>query len=541
MPSKKSVDKVTYTLKMRIYPNEAQKKKIDAMIHALHIAYNITFHEVFQKNPLVCSEPKENGSVWPDFDKMANAAWIHKLYEINPSIKEAEAPASSLESNIGLFLSDAKRAWKMGMGNLPIDKVNRKDFHFYSKAEPRLSFSFQMPAKNLIVSEDNPKVAWIIISKKVGKIKARGFNSKLRFGDDFLTFNEALSCGMLNKKLTVKISRDRCDDYYTSITMPDFCHSGVNPVSKSRTEVGLDVGIKNIATLSDGTEIENKHFKKKYNKKLCQYNRQLSRRWGPSNLSFRDYNKSIKNENRRLPEEKRQPLATASKRYLKTKRNKARLERRIARQRDTYYHQQTGYLVQNYSTIAVETLRVKNMMRNHKLASALSDAAMSDFISKLTYKSKRSKIKLLTIGTFEPSSQLCSVCNYQNTKVKNLGIREWVCPQCNTKHNRDVNAAKNILAIALSKGSVSDDEITIPAKKKKKSRSGPDKVNIIMPDRPNIVVQYSKELTTRNNPRYVIYDKNTQSVVDDAQGSGYRSVANAKNCYKSKRKHSLSN
>ena len=297
----------------------------------------------------------------------------------------------------------------------------------------------------------------------------------------------------------------------------------------------MDVGIKDIAILSTGQKIENKHFKQNRKATLSRLNRKLSRRWGPANPGFRDYNKEIRKSNLKCPEEDRKPPAQPSNRYLKTQRKKARLERRIARQRDSYYHQQTAALVRQSSLIAVETLQVKNMLRNHKLAYALSDAAMSDFLTKLKYKAERRQVKILPIGTFEPSSQLCSVCGAQYPRAKNLNVREWICPQCDAHHDRDVNAAKNILKIALAKGVAADDSPP-PEQAPKPPPGSRRKDKIILTDKPEIVVTFSKELSGLNNPRYVIRNSKTNEIIDDAQGMGYRSISNAKNCYKAKKK-----
>ena len=188
----------------------------------------------------------------------------------------------------------------------------------------------------------------------------------------------------------------------------------------------------------------NKHFKKAKDKKLRRLNRQLSRRWGPVNIVFRDYRHAIKEENEQIKE----PLP--SKRYEATRLKRALIERKTMRQRDTYYHQITAEIINKSKKIAVETLKVKNMMKNHRLAYVLSDAAMSSFISKLKYKYEQNDVELVQINMFDPSSQRCSVCGAINKKVKNLDMRSWVCPECQTQHDRDVNAAKNILYLFIA-------------------------------------------------------------------------------------------
>lgn len=526
-------------MKMQLYPSAAQKEKLDKIFHALHVAYNITFHEVFQKNPMVCTAPNENGDVWPDFKKITNKSWRAHLIACNSAV--AEAPAAALTTNNGLFLLDGKRAWKDGMHNRPVSENLRKDFRFYNRGNPRRSFMVQMPSRNLKPSPDNGKVAWVSIPTVNGRIKARGFNRKLWFGENGAhTFTQALEQNELAKNLTVRVSKDNCDSYYISITFSEGQKQDrqlylENPALQTAVPIGVDVGIKDIAILSTGRKIENKHFKQNRKATLSRLNRKLSRRWGPTNPGFRDYNKEIRKSNLKCPEEDRKPPAQPSKRYLKTQGKKARLERRIARQRDSYYHQQTAAMVRQSSLIAVETLQVKNMLRNHKLAYALSDAAMSDFLTKLKYKAERRQVKILPIGTFEPSSQLCSVCGAQYPRAKNLNVREWICPQCYAHHDRDVNAAKNILKIALAKGAAEDDSLP-PDKAPNPPPGSRQKNRIILADKPEIVVTFSKELSGLNNPRYVILNTKTNEIIDDAQGKGYRSISNAKNCYKAKKK-----
>lgn len=531
----------TYSMKMQIYPSAEQAAKIDRIFRALHLAYNITFHEVFQLNPAVCTEPKADGAVWPDFRKMAKAEWKDFLISQNPAI--AEAPAAAITTNNGLFLLDAKRAWEKGMHKLPVIPEKRRDFRFYNAGKPRTSFLVQIRPDSLLPSADNPKVAWVTIPK-VGRVKARGFNLKLRFGENGLhDYAEALAAGELPTQLSTRVSRDNCGDYFVSITFSEGKKKDrllylETPAPQAAEPVGIDVGIKDIAALSNGQKIENKHFKKAKNRPLTKLNRDLSRRWGPANMAYRDYNKSIRSENRSNPDQPPVPLAQPSKRYLAARQKKAEIERRIMRRRNTYYHQQTAALVRESSLIAVERLHIKNMRRNHKLAYALSDAAMSDFLEKLKYKAERKGIEVLCVGTFEPTSQLCSHCGTQNPEVKKLNIRRWTCPACGVPHDRDTNAAKNILALALKNGGIKDEPIKDPAPQKPPGGPRPKKGGGILPDKPDIAVVFSRELTRHNDPRYIIKNTRTGKILDDAQGAGYRSISNARNCYKAKIKWS---
>jgi putative transposase len=127
----------------------------------------------------------------------------------------------------------------------------------------------------------------------------------------------------------------------------------------------------------------------------------------------------------------------------------ARVHERIANIRKDFLHKTSAALVRQNKTIAIEHLQVKNMMKNHKLARAISDVSWSEFFRQLGYKAELHGSEILKVDTFYPSSQTCSECGYQNTETKNLGIREWTCPKCGSHHDRDTNAAINILRKAL--------------------------------------------------------------------------------------------
>lgn len=165
---------------------------------------------------------------------------------------------------------------------------------------------------------------------------------------------------------------------------------------------------------------------------------------------------------------------------------------------------------------------------------------MSSLLSMLRYKAERANVQLKTVGRYYASSQCCSVCGKKNPAVKDLSIRKWTCSCCNAVHDRDINAAINILKYGGSQtdDEPPDEENTGAAAKRPPGKRPPPK-NLIFADQPDLIVHYSTALTRANDSRYIIYDKKAQKIVDDANGYGYRSISNAKNCYKAKLKRAI--
>lgn len=185
---------------------------------------------------------------------------------------------------------------------------------------------------------------------------------------------------------------------------------------KTGKTVGVDVGVKDLAITSDGKKFANNKRLKQSEKKLARLQRQLSRK--------------SKGSNRR------------EKARIKV----ARQYEKITNQRKDDLHKATTELVRNYDLICIEDLNVKGMLKNHTLAKAVTDASMSEFHRQLAYKCEWYGKTLAKIDRFYPSSQICSECGCQNENVKDLSVRVWKCPECGAVHDRDVNAAKNILA-----------------------------------------------------------------------------------------------
>jgi len=183
--------------------------------------------------------------------------------------------------------------------------------------------------------------------------------------------------------------------------------------------IGIDLGIKTFATLSNGMEIENPKHLKKSLKKLKKQQRKDSRK--------------VKGSNNRKKEIKKLVL----------------IHEKVTNKRNDFLHKTSHYLVTNFDTLCLETLKSGNMMKNHKLAQALSDISIAKFIGLIDYKSEWFGCNILRIGQFEPSSRMCS-CGVINKQLK-LSDRVWTCSSCGTTHDRDVLAANNIKHFAFTK------------------------------------------------------------------------------------------
>lgn len=135
--------------------------------------------------------------------------------------------------------------------------------------------------------------------------------------------------------------------------------------------------------------------------------------------------------------------------YRKQRIKVARTYAKISNKRKDFLHKQTYYLATHYGVVAVEHLHIKGMLKNNKLSKAISTVAWGEFFRQREYKMPKYGGRLLRVDTFYPSSQTCHICGYKNPIVKDCKVRDWDCPKCHTHHDRDINAAKNILSHAL--------------------------------------------------------------------------------------------
>ena len=239
-----------------------------------------------------------------------------------------------------------------------------------------------------------PKIGWVKLCKN------KPFDLSMKYG-------------------TLTVSKDKCGDYWCSIVVYDIEEKPKTKVSIDNS-VGIDLGIKDYAILSDGTKYGNPKFLEKGQKKL----KTLQHRFA------RTQKKSNRHEALRL--------------------KVAKCHRDIANRRNDFLHKLSTLLVKYYDTICLEDLNVEGMMKNKHLSNSIQSAAWGEFVRQLQYKSDWYGKNVIFIGRFEPSSKTCNKCGYVKSDLQ-LSEREWVCPKCGEKHDRDVNAAINIRDFALHK------------------------------------------------------------------------------------------
>ena len=211
---------------------------------------------------------------------------------------------------------------------------------------------------------------------------------------------------------SITVSKTTGGKYYISLLVEEETES----INLMDNAIGLDLGIKDLIVDSNGNKYKNHKYLSKSQKKLAKEQRKLSHmEKGSSNRN----NQRIK---------------------------VARIHRHINNQRNDYLHKLSKKIIDENQIICIEDLKVKNMEQNHKLARSIIEASWSRFVSMLIYKASWYGNVIVKVPANYASSQLCSICGYKNPITKELNVRKWICPNCNSIHDRDINAANNILS-----------------------------------------------------------------------------------------------
>ena len=359
--------------KYRLYPNEEQKVLIAKHLGSCRFIYNYALDKkvrAYQTDKTNLSRFDIQADL-PNMKKSEEYCWLKEVNSLS-----LQASLANLDSAYTKFFREHK--------GFP---------RFKSKKDSKQSFSIP---QNTRVDFENGR---IFIPKFKGGIKTKFHR----------TFEGIVKSSTISRTATGK--------YFVSILVevnePDV---PMKPICENKT-VGIDLGIKTFAVLSDGTEIPNpKHLKQSLDK-VKKLQRSLSHK-----------NKGSKNRDKA-----RIKLALAHE--------------QVTNRRNDFLHKVTSYLVNNYDTICLEDLNVKGMVKNHHLAQALEDIAIHRFNTLLEYKAKENGVNILRIGRFEPSSKMCT-CGYINHNLT-LSMRRWTCPACGATHDRDLLAANNIKRFAF--------------------------------------------------------------------------------------------
>lgn len=216
--------------------------------------------------------------------------------------------------------------------------------------------------------------------------------------------------------LNATLSKTSSGKHFISFSVTDISDKYLERTNKN---VGIDLGIKDLIITSDGKKYENHKYLSKSLARLRRFSKLHSRK------------------------------ARGSKNKEKARIRLARYYEKVTNQRKDILNKISTELVKAYDIICVENLNISNMVKNHNLARNINDASWGEFVRQLEYKCEWYGKKLVKVNTFFPSSQLCSSCGSKFSKVKDLSVRNWVCPNCKTLHDRDINASINILKEGL--------------------------------------------------------------------------------------------
>ena len=368
--------------KYRIYPNRSQEILFSKTFGCVRLIWNanVASFNSYDKD----INPKPN--IIQKSDLVLDRPWL------------SEVSAAAIQQKV----MDFKETVKQYFSKMRKKRINKPSFKKKNNTQ-----SYRLPNQKFRIEEDRirlEKIGWVkvVIDRNIPD------NGKI------------LSC---------TISKNQANQYYVSIIVD--CEIVKKP--KTNKEVGIDLGIKEFATLSDGVVIDNPKYLRENQSRISRIQRHMSRK------------------------------VKGSRRWHKNRIRIARLHNKISNKRLWFLHNMTTYLVDNYDTICIEDLNVSGMVKNHKLANSISDASFSLFRSILEYKCKWYGKTLSIIDRFYPSSKTCSFCGWKKDDLS-LSDRIFICENCGAKIDRDLNAALNIkrVGVDILYNRTLRDEVTSP-------------------------------------------------------------------------------
>ena len=388
---------VLKAFKFRCFPNKAQQTLIRKTFGCSRLIFNQLLAEQKEKerywtivNEMVQSgQLPQNNWVSGFFNKVKNINKLPQMKKEFSFLKEVDSIA--LQSAVENLADSYDRFYKK----------QTKQPKFKSKKNPVQSYTTKCVNNNIRIEGNTIRLP------KLGTVR----------------FAKSREVSGVIKRVVIR--QNAAGKFFVSV----LTEAEVKPLSKTGRAVGIDMGLEHFLTTSDGVHIANPRHFAELERKLQKAQRILSRRI-------------------ELALAKRIPLREA-KNVQKQRVVVAKIHEKIQNKRMDFLQKLSTDLIKNHDIVCIESLSVKELLQHKKYAKSISDASWSKFFEMLRYKAIWYGKNVVPVGAYFPSSQLCSTCGTRNSEVKDTSIRQWTCKKCNSTHNRDHNAAKNIVAEGL--------------------------------------------------------------------------------------------